>query len=198
MEPLPRSVVCTAAQTSSTHSEGFGVFYLTEVISQHIPGLQLCSRAPHGESKWWSWIGQTGLTDWGGFGVEAPVRLSMLQFLSTSASPGAFSGAQTWGRACSSGAENERTGTAAREEEKLCKDQSFECTVPALGMLLCCGFCLVPPVGAPEWPPRHWQGSGGAGALPAQPLPPQLCPRGISERGRWPGRTMVALRNRCG
>lgn len=123
------------------------------------------------ELDWPNW------SDWGSFGVEAPVQLSVLQFLGTSASPGAFSGAQTSGRACSSGAENERTGAAAREEEKLCKDQSFELTVPALGTLPCCGFCLVPPVGAPE---RPWQGGGGAGALPAQPLPPQLCPRRIS------------------
>lgn len=116
------------------------------------------------ELNWPNWFWGESISD----------VLSMLQFLSPSASPGAFSGAQTWGRACSSRAENGRAGPAAREKEKLCKDQSFECTVPELGMLLCCGFCLGVHLSGHPSSGRGVMGQG------AQPLCPQLCPRGIS------------------
>lgn len=119
--------------------------------------------------------------------------MSMLQFLSPSASPGALSGAQTWGRACSSRAENGRAGPAAREKEKLCKDQSSECTVPELGMLLCCAFCLGTPGVHLSGPPSPAESDGAGSSAPVSPALSQ----GDFSIVLAPG-AMVAKGNHCG
>lgn len=189
MEQLPESMVCTAAQTSSTHSEGFGVFCIPGVISQHNPGLQLCSRAPHGESKWWSWIGQTGLTDWGGFGVEAPVMCSVCRNSSAPLHlPGLSVVPKPGGEPALAERKMGELGLLPGRRKSFAKIKAltarclrWRSPVPGpAGSLLCCGFCLVPPVGGPERPPRRWQRSDGAEALPTQPPCPRHCPRGIS------------------